>query len=91
MSEIRLKHLILIFDSSVDSEKSGIILDATAHLMVQTFEDVVPGTVKRYTCRLKRINIYFSYINVNLKVNKYNRTFCAVHSRNKHDVIWFWL
>ena len=29
----------------------------------------------------------FFYINENLKLNKYNTIFCAVHSKNRHGVI----
>ena len=28
---------------------------------------------------------------MSIKRKQYNTIFCAVHSRNRHDVIWFWL
>ena len=56
-----------------------------------TKELITADTKKQREDDGKLFAIFFFYINVNLKVDKYSTTFCAVHSRNRHDVIWFWL
>ena len=44
---------------------------------------MVTTKVSQEAARARHAGVFFIY--VNLKVNKYNTTFCAVHCRNRHD------